>query len=142
VKPPQIVLDTNVVVSALSSKRGASYKLLSLLGSKQFEINISVSLILEYEDAAKRQIRKTALTRRDIDDILDYLCKVANRHEIFFLWRPYLRDPKDDLVLELAVEARCGFIVTYNKKDFDGAEKFGVRVLTPKEFLEERGLLS
>jgi hypothetical protein len=72
---------------------------------------------------------------------LDYLCSVATRREIFFLWRPFLRDREDDLVLELAVEASCDFIVTYNKRDFEGAEKFGIRVVTPKEFLEERGLI-
>ena len=141
VKLPRIVIDTNVFVAALRSQRGAAFKLLSLVGTGQFEVTISVPLILEYEDAAKRDLRGTALTRRDVDDILDYLCSVADRRTIFFLWRPFLKDPKDDLVLELAVEADCDFIVTYNKRDFAGAERFGVRVATAKEFLEARGLL-
>ncbi len=141
VKLPQVVIDTNVLISAPRSRTGASFKLLSLVGTDHFKINISVPLLFEYEEAAKRQKRETVLTSRDIDDILDYLCSVATRHEIFFLWRPFLRDPKDDLVLELAVEACCDFIVTYNKRDFEGAEKFGIRVVTPKEFLLERGLI-
>jgi putative PIN family toxin of toxin-antitoxin system len=141
VKLPQVVIDTNVLISALRSREGASFKLLSLVGTDKFTVNISVALLLEYEEAAKRQKRETVLTSHDIDDILDYLCSVATRREIFFLWRPFLRDREDDLVLELAVEASCDFIVTYNKRDFEGAEKFGIRVVTPKEFLEERGLI-
>jgi hypothetical protein len=76
-----------------------------------------------------------------IDDILDYLCTVGDRRSIFFLWRPLLKDPKDDMVLELAVEAECESIVTYNQRDFAGADRFGVRIVTPREFLQERGLL-
>ena len=91
--------------------------------------------MFEYEDACKRVIAETSLTRADVDTIFDYLCKVANRREIFFLWRPTLNDPKDEMLLELAVAANCGFIVTFSKRDFLGAEKFGIRVLTPNEFV-------
>lgn len=135
----QIVIDTNVFVSAFRSKRGASYKLLSLIDSAKFEINISVPLILEYEDVAKRQSRQLGLTYTDIDDILNYLCLRSNHWKIFFLWCPYLKDPKDDMVLELAVEARCQYIITYNRKDFEGIEKFGIAVKSPKEILQEIG---
>ena len=69
-------------------------------------------------------------------DILDYLCTVAERQEIFFLWRPYLRDPQDEMVLEAAVAGRCSAIVSYNKKDFAGAERFSIKVVTPQEFLK------
>ena len=138
--PKQIVLDTNVVVTALRSRHGASFRLLSLVGrSPAFAINLSVPLILEYEDVAKRQSPALGLTFEDIDDILDYLCSVARLREIFFLWRPFLRDPKDDMVLELAVEAGCEVIVTYNQRDFAGCERFGVRPVTPKQFLQEIG---
>src|SRR3989442_16022769 len=94
-KSPQIVIDTNVLISALRSRRGASFKLLSLVGTNHFRINISVPLLFEYEEAAKRQKRQIALTNRDIDDILDYLCSIANRHETLYLWRPFLKDRKD-----------------------------------------------
>ena len=136
-KPWQIVLDTNVFVSALRSRGGASFKLLSLIGGGRFQLNVSVPLVLEYEDAAKRA--DLALTEKHIDDVLDYVCHVANRREIFFLWRPWLKDPKDDFILELAVEAACDFIVTFNLRDFAGSEKFGVRVITPREFLRILG---
>lgn len=138
--PLQIVIDTNVFVSALRSKRGASFRLLSLVGqSEKFEVNVSVPLVLEYEDAAKRQLHITGLSSQDVDDIIDYICSVAHHRQIFFLWRPYLRDPKDDMVLELAVEAQCDYIVSYNQKDFVGVERFGLQVLTPQELLKEIG---
>ncbi len=136
----QVVLDTNVIVSALRSRRGASYRLLMLVGQANFEINLSVPLVLEYEDAAKRLLGQIALNEQDIDDILDYLCRIAQQHEIFYLWRPFLKDPKDDMVLELAVNARCEFIVTYNRQDFAGIEQFGVRIITPAEFLTKMGV--
>ena len=102
-------------------------------------MNLSVPVVFEYEDACKRVVAETSLVREDVETVLDYLCKVANRREIFFLWRPTLNDPKDEMVLELAVAANCGFIVTFNKRDFHGAEKFGIRVLTPNEFLKQIG---
>lgn len=56
-----------------------------------------------------------------------------------FSWRPFLRDPKDDMVLELAIAAGCEFIVTFNRKEFAGVDIFGIAVVTPKEFLQETG---
>lgn len=139
--PYRIVIDTNVLVAALRSRRGASFRVLSLVGGKDFGINISVPLVLEYEDAAKRIARDIGLTHGDIDDILDYICRVAHHCQIYFLWRPFLKDPRDDLVLEVAVEGGCDFIVTYNVRDFEGADRFGVRVVTPGEFLRAIGAL-
>jgi predicted nucleic acid-binding protein len=112
-----------------------------LLGDEVFTTHVSVPLILEYEGVAKRQLGDISLTEQDIDDIIDYICAIAGKHRLFFLWRPYLKDPEDDMVLELAVTANCDFIVTYNIKDFKGAEEFGVEVITPQEFLERIGEL-
>ncbi len=140
-KPINIVLDTNVLVSALRSSNGASYKLLSLIDNGDFQLNISVPLFLEYESVLLRDCVQIPLKKDDILDILNYLAQVSNKRDIFFLWRPYLRDPKDDLVLEVTVESESKIIVTYNKKDFVGVNKFGIKVLTPKEFLLKRGFL-
>lgn len=138
--PLQVVIDTNVFVSALRSNGGASFKLLSLIGkSTRFEINLSVPLVLEYEDVANRQAHVTGLSSQDVSDIIDYLCSVGNRRQIFFLWRPFLKDPKDDMVLELAVEAQCQFIISFNRRDFAGVEQFGLQVLTPQQFLKKIG---
>lgn len=113
-----------------------------LLDSGKFEINLSVPLAIEYEEASRRLLgKKSDLKVGDIDDILDYICSVAHRRTVYFLWRPFLSDPKDDMVLELAVSANCEIIVTYNKDDFKGVERFGIRVITAQEFLQEIGEL-
>ena len=137
--PPRVVLDTNVIVAALRSNRGASFRVLSNVDSGSFEICLSVPLVLEYEAALHRDARSFGLTRRDVTDVLDDLCAIAHRQPIFFLWRPQLRDPQDDMVLELAVAAGCRFLVTFNTRDFDSADSFGVRVVTPHQFLQAIG---
>jgi len=136
------VIDTNVFLSALRSDKGASFLLLMLVGqSSLFDFCLSVPLVLEYEDVAKRPGLVPLLSMQAIDDILDYLCSVAPRRTIFFLWRPLLKDPKDDMVLELTVEAQCDYIVTFNRKDFVGSDRFGVTVVTPQEFLRKIGAI-
>jgi putative PIN family toxin of toxin-antitoxin system len=133
---PRIVLDTNVLVAALRSNRGASFRLLSQIDSGRFEVCVSVPLVIEYEAVLFRQARSLGLSRRDVGDVLDYLCAVAHRQSIFFLWRPQLRDPNDDMVLEVAVAAGCRYLVTFNKGDFGSGHPFSIRVVTPREFLQ------
>jgi len=134
---PRVVLDTNVLVAALRSRRGASFEIISALGREEFEISISVSLLFEYEAVLARQVEDSPVTREDVTALIDYICEIALAQEIFFLWRPFLRDPGDDMVLELAVAAAGDAVVTHNVRDFQGAEKFGIRVITPKQFLQE-----
>ncbi len=136
-----IVLDTNVLIAALRSRRGASHRLLTLVGTGVFDINISVPLILEYEAVAYRLMDTMTLTKQDINDIIDYLCAVAHHRTIYYLWRPFLKDPKDDMILEVAVTSQSHFIVSFNQKDFRGVEQFGLEVLGPQEFLQRRGVL-
>jgi len=138
-KTLKIVIDTNVIVSALKSKNGFSYKLLSIIDDKRFDIFISVPLILEYEDAIKRSKSKIKLSVAEINDVLNYLCLIGNQRDIFYLWRPYLKDPKDDMVLELAVESESDYIISFNKKDFKGINKFSIEVITPKELFIKIG---
>lgn len=108
---------------------------MSLLEQGRFEAAISVPLLFEYEDALSRHVDAGLYTQNDIDTVLDYLCRIAHRQRIFFLWRPFLPDTKDDMILELAFASRCEAIVTHNRRDFAGTDQLGVRVLTPKEFL-------
>jgi len=110
-----------------------------LVAGADFEIALSVPLVLEYEDVAKRMSEATGLPDEDVDDIIDYLCSVAHLQEIHFLWRPVLRDSRDDQILELAAEAGCGFVVTHNVRDFAGSERFGVTAIAPGEFLRSIG---
>lgn len=132
---PTVVLDTSVLIAGLRSDRGASFEILRQLGGPGVSISISVPLVLEYEAVAKRHARELGLTFADIDDVIDYICSIAEHRKIFYLWRPYLKDPSDDLVLELAVEARAEYIVTHNIRDFAGAESFGVFPIAPGELL-------
>lgn len=131
----QIILDTNVLLSALRSQLGASFRFLSLIEDSRFQVNLSVALVLEYEDVLKRSEMNLQLTHQEIDDVIDFLCQNANLCEIFYLWRPTLRDPKDDFLLELAVESNCDYIVTFNTKDFAESDKFGIKAITPSDFL-------
>ena len=139
---PQIVIDTNVLVAGLRSRRGYAFQLLQLVGTGHFDINLSVPLVMEYEDVLYRQLPHLFVSQAVVDEVIRYHCLVARKHRIFFLWRPFLRDPGDDMVLELAVKARCDFIVTYNQRDFRGIEQFGLQVITPLEFLREIGVIS
>ena len=136
-----VTIDTNVIIGALKSQKGASYKLLMLLKDNVFLSNISVPLFVEYESVAKREGLVGNLTKKDIEAILNYFLSKSKIQKIFYLWRPILKDPKDDLVLELAVKSQSKYIITFNKKDFKGCEKFGILAVTPYEFLAERGLL-
>jgi predicted nucleic acid-binding protein len=114
-------------------------QLLSLVGEGRFEIAVSVALVLEYEDALLRHLAHSPFDEDDLGELLDFLCKIAHRQEIFYLWRPVLHDPADDMILEIAVASRARFIVTFNERHFAGCEAFGIRVVTPRTFLEEIG---
>jgi putative PIN family toxin of toxin-antitoxin system len=138
---PQVVIDTNVIVAGLRSKRGSAFQLLSLIDTEQFDMHLSVPLILEYTEVLLRELSNLYLSREEVDDLIDFYCAVGVQHEIFFLWRPFLRDPKDDMVLELAFKAGCQSIITYNTRDFAGVEQLGINLLEPSEFLRSIGKL-
>jgi putative PIN family toxin of toxin-antitoxin system len=129
---PNIVLDTNVLVAALRSARGASYRLLSMLDQDRFLLHVSAPLVAEYESVLKRGL--LAVSEQQIDDVVDFICARAKPQKIYYLWRPMLKDPGDDFVLELAIKANAQ-IVTWNVADFNKAKSFGVMVQTPREFL-------
>ncbi len=137
----QIIVDTNVIFTALRSPCGASYRLLELFGRGRFDVHITVPLVLEYESVAIRYLEDLPISRSDVDDVLDYICRVGVAHDIYYTWRPFLSDPDDDMVLEAAVASGSTVIVTFNKRDFRGCERFGVRLLTPAELRQEIGVL-
>lgn len=137
---PNIVIDTNVVIAAQRSQRGASAKLISLIGTGLFEIHMSIPLVLEYEEVLSRYRTTLGLSQDDVTDLVDAFCALSIHHEkIHFRWRPFLPDKKDEFILDLAVVARCDRIITYNKKDFAGVEQFGIEVTDPKAFLQAIG---
>ena len=136
----RIVLDTNVLLSALKSNKGASYALISQLPSKKFQLALSIPLYFEYQDVLTRPENLThASTSEEILGFLRYLSRISHKQDIFFLWRPWLKDPKDDMILELAVASESLFIITYNTRDFKGIEPFGIAAITPPLFLKRLG---
>lgn len=133
----RIVLDTCVLVAAARSKLGASHALMRMLPNPSFEICLSVSLYTEWQAVMSRS--ENLPSGQDVDGsrgFLRYLASIAHLQEIHFLWRPFLADPEDDMVLELAFAAGCKYIVTFNQRDFKGCETLGVEVISPLEFLK------
>lgn len=137
----RIVIDTNVLVSGLRSSGGASYLLLSMIEEVGWTVCLSATMVFEYEEQLHKDRIHSGLTAAVVDEFLDVLCASAENISLFYRWRPILRDPDDDVILETAVNGGCSVIVTYNTRDFRGAEQFGIRIQTPKEFLEEQGIL-
>jgi predicted nucleic acid-binding protein len=98
--------------------------------------------VLEYEAVLKRELHRQDKEISLIDVFIDDLISAANRYSIFYLLRPYLKDPDDDFILELAFSSSADFIVTYNTNNFKRAQSFGVDIITPKKFLEIIGEIS
>jgi predicted nucleic acid-binding protein len=133
-----VVVDTNVLVAAFRSSLGASYRLLQTIEQRRWRPVISPALALEYESVLKRGVEDLGLTLVDIDDFTEYLCSRARLVQIYFRWRPLLPDPDDDRILEVAVRAGSP-IVTFNVRDFQGSERFGIRTMSPGELLAIMG---
>jgi putative PIN family toxin of toxin-antitoxin system len=132
----RVVLDTNVVISALRSRRGASFAILRRLGQTWFPL-ISVPLILEYEAVGKREAERLMIPERAVDEIVRAFCYFGLETEVHFRLRPFLVDPGDEFILELAAAGRADAIVTHNVRHFGGADRFGIPVMTPREFLRK-----
>lgn len=133
----QVVLDTNVIVSAMRSKQGASWQILRQIGDGIFDLHLSIPLVLEYEDVLKRREFSDWWTLEDAEDVLDYICSVGKHHKIWYLWRPFLNDAKDDLVVELALTAGAEYVVTHNIRHFKQIESLNIKPIAPEIFLRQ-----
>ena len=136
-----IILDTNVLNTGLRSFNGASFRLPKLLQKKdeRFEINVSTSIVLEYDAVLKREIHRQGKHISIIDKFIDDIVSEANRYPIFYLLRPYLKDADDDFILELAFSFGADYILTYNANNFAKVKSFGVDIIRPKDFLKKLG---
>lgn len=132
----KIVIDTNVLVAGLLSSVGASYQILKLIAAGKVTYLMSVALFLEYEAVLKRStfLKQAGLTIADVDQVLNMLAKQAISTKIYYLWRPQLRDPNDDMILELAVSGNARAIITFNQKDFSAIKSFNIDILTPGQY--------
>ncbi len=132
------LLDTNILVAGLSSQLGASSALLSHALAGRFTMLASPTLWLEYEAVLKRPAiaELHGLTNSDIDDVLNGLAGMVEPVTSHFLWRPQLRDPQDEMVLEAAVNGLAHHLVTMNVRDFTpAANRFGLALTSPGQFL-------
>ena len=131
-------MDTNVVYSAFVSSRGYSFKLLEkmLAGREPFLVNLT--LAREYYDVLtdSGHLRRIPLSLDEIEDLYAKLIQQGTFQDVYYLWRPNLKDEKDDFLIELAIAGGAGTIVTFNRKDFvSGDLKVGLKIMTPKNYL-------
>ena len=130
----RLVLDTSVVVAAMRSPTGASAALLMRARKGKVTLLANVALALEYEAACRRAEHAVAagLTADEVGIFVDAVLAMVEPVESYFVWRPLLRDPADEMVLEAAANGRAAAIVTFNQRDFGAVPlEFGIEVLTP-----------
>ncbi len=133
----RIVLDTSVLVAAARSRQGASFALVGSLPHPRFEFALSVALYTEWQAVLTRpEHLPPGLQPQDALAYLRYLASIAHLQDVHYLWRPFLRDPDDDMVLECAVASGSRYLVTHNVRDFARITSLGVRPVTPAEFLD------
>jgi putative PIN family toxin of toxin-antitoxin system len=134
----RVVLDTNVLVAAVRSDRGASRVLLRGALERKFLLLVSVPLMIEYESVLTRSehLDAAGLTTDDVEGILDAVALVGEPIRLAFRWRPVLPDAADDMVLETAVNGRADSLVTLNLGDFEAVSMFGIELLSPAKALE------
>jgi putative PIN family toxin of toxin-antitoxin system len=135
----KVVLDADVLVAALRSRRGASAVWLRAALRREVEMLASVPLMLHYESVMLRPEHRAVsrLSMAELSAILDAIAAIVTPVTISYLWRPRLRDPNDELVLETAVNGRADLVLTFNERDFAGAERFMPRISRPGPALRE-----
>lgn len=129
------MIDSNVLVAALRSSTGASHQILLAADRGEFEVVLSVPLIAEYDDVCHRPESGIPIPAPAVDDVINRIAQLGRQQAIHYLWRGILSDPKDDMVLEVAVAAGASHIVTFNLRHLKQASEFGIAVVTPSEFL-------
>ncbi len=136
----RLVLDTDVLVAAFRSDSGASRRLLVASLDGDFALLLSVPLVIEYEAVLTRpeHLEASGLTVPEVGEILDAVVKVSTPVHLRFLWRPRLKDPGDEMVLETAVNGGADWLVTFNVRHLAaGARDFAIRVMRPSDAWKE-----
>lgn len=134
----RLVLDTDVVVAAMRSPAGGSAELLRRIRLGHATMLVSVPLALEFEAQCMMAEHRLAagLNPSGVGVFVDRLISMAEPVPLFFRWRPQLRDPGDELVLEVAINGQADAIVTFNERALRPARaNFNIAVLRPGEVL-------
>ena len=134
----RVVADTDVIVAAMRSPGGASAAILRAARQSKITLLVSVPLAMEYEATCSEAERRLAagLSEREVEIFLDAVMAMAEPVKTHFLWRPQLRDPGDEMVLETAVNGRADGLVTFNVRDFGTVPaRFGIELIIPREVL-------
>lgn len=132
----RVIIDTNVIAAAVRSRRGASFALIQSIPSPLFQPCLSVALYAEWLDVLTRpEHLPPGQTVESAIDFARYLASQSHLQQIHFLWRPFLPDPDDDMLLELAIAANCRHIITHNVKDFRVSQSLEITAITPRDFL-------
>jgi putative PIN family toxin of toxin-antitoxin system len=129
------VLDTNVLVAAFRSRRGASFQIYYRLRQGAWTAVVSNHLLYEYEEVLKRDAAELGLSLDDADQVLNAVCAQAEEWTLPPGWQPVLADPDDEPLVQLAEESGANLIVTHNTGHLQPATKRGVQVLQPRDFL-------
>jgi putative PIN family toxin of toxin-antitoxin system len=139
---PRLVLDTNVLVAASRSSQGAAFALVQAVRHGQARMCCSPALFLEYEEVLKRaeHLATSGWSVLDVDAVLAELAGFVEPVKTHYRWRPQLRDPADEMVLEAAVNGVVDAIVSFNLRDFGPAARFGMPVLLPRQVFQRFGL--
>jgi len=135
----KVVLDTDVVVAGMRSPSGASAAILRLARQCRVTLLLSVPLAVEYEAICSEAEHRLAagLSEGAVEIFLDAIVAMAEPVETHFLWRPQLRDPGDEMVLEAAVNGQADLLVTFNVRDFGPVPpRFGIEVMIPRDALK------
>jgi len=136
----KVVIDTSVWISALITKDSDSRKLLRLVFQKKLLPQMSEALFYEYEDVMRRKKIQdiTPLSKKEQSTLLNAYISTCRWNEIYYMWRPNLKDEDDNFVVELAVASGAEAIITYNLKDFHNAElSFSHTITTPEIFIKD-----
>lgn len=137
-----IVMDTNVLYQALRGKNGASYFILDLIRNQRISISLSMQVLNEYEDVLKRSesLSNLKLNKTDIDKIIRFLAYICKPISPTYLFRPNLRDEKDNIFVELAIASNAEYMITSNVRDFTVSTDLhfdDLQIITPSKFVNK-----
>ena len=132
-------MDADAIVAAMRSPSGASAEIIRKVRREKVALLLSVPLAMEYEAVCLRPEHQLAagLSEQEVRIFVDAVIAVAEPVKIHYFWRPQLRDPSDEMVLETAVNGRANLLITFNVRDYGMAPaRFGIEVMTPRDAVE------